>query len=112
MAKQLKEHTADKIFKAIADANRRKIFHLLVIAGTAMTVSEIAEQFDISRQGVTKHIAQLEDAGLVKTIPKGRERVCMANPAQLKTVKDWLAHYDKFWDDALKNLGDFLDKSV
>lgn len=107
--KQLKQHTADKVFKAIADANRRQIFHLLVVAGAAMSMTQIAEKFDISRQGVTKHIKMLEDAGLVETEAKGRERFCIAQPKQLKAVKDWLAFYDKFWDNKLGDLGKFLD---
>lgn len=104
-----KQHTADKIFKAIADANRRQIFHVLVMAGTAMSMTQISEQFDISRQGVTKHIKMLEDAGLIKTETKGRERFCAAQPEKLKAVKDWLSYYDKFWDDKLGDLGKFLE---
>lgn len=104
-----KQHTVNKIFKAIADSNRRDIFHMLVLAGTAMSMTQISGQFNISRQGVTKHIKLLEDAGLVKIESKGRERYCLANPKQLKKVKDWIAFYDKFWDDKLGSLGDYLD---
>lgn len=106
-----KQHTVDKIFKAIADAKRREIFHVLVVAGTAMSMTQISQQFDISRQGVTKHIKLLEDAGLLKIETKGRERFCIAFPQKLKEVKDWIAFYDKFWDDKLKNLGKFLDSN-
>lgn len=107
-----KQHTVNKVFKAIADAKRREIFHVLVIAGTAMSLTQISDQFNISRQGVTKHIKLLEDAGLLKIETKGRERFCMANPKQLQEVRDWIAYYDQFWDDKLKNLGDFLDKDA
>lgn len=106
--KKSKQHTADKIFKAIADANRRQIFHVLVVAGAAMSMTQIADQFEMSRQGVTKHVKLLEDAGLVKTQTKGRERFCVAYPKQLKEVKDWLAFYDKFWDTKLSDLEQFL----
>ncbi len=109
--KKSKQHTVNKIFKAIADANRREIFHVLVMAGTAMSMTQISEQFDISRQGVTKHIKMLEDAGLVKTRAKGRERFCIAYPQQLQQVKDWIAFYDKFWDTKLDDLGKFLDQT-
>lgn len=104
-----KQHTVDKILKAIADTKRREIFHVLVLAGVAMSMTQISEQFDISRQGVTKHIKLLEDAGLLSIERKGRERYCMAHPHKLKEAKDWIAFYDKFWDDKLKDLGTFLD---
>lgn len=104
-----KQRAVNKIFKAIADANRREIFHLLVVAGTAFSITQISEKFEISRQGVTKHVKLLEDAGLVNIEAKGRERFCTANPKQLQVVKDWLAYYDKFWNDKLTDLGDFLD---
>ncbi len=106
---KLKQHTVNKIFKAIADVNRREIFHLLVVAGTALSITQLSDKFEISRQGVTKHIKLLEDAGLVKIEAKGRERFCLANPKQLQHVKDWLAYYDKFWDAKLSDLGRFLD---
>lgn len=99
----------NKIFKAIADANRREIFHMLVIAGTALSITQLSEKFDISRQGVTKHVKLLEDAGLIKIEAKGRERFCKADPKQLKPIKEWIAFYDKFWDDKLSSLGKFLD---
>ena len=99
-----------KIFKAVADPTRREIFHILVVAGATMSLTQISVQFDMSRQGVTKHINLLEDAGLIKITGQGRERFCEANPTPLKEIKNWLAVYDKFWGDKLKDLGDFLDK--
>lgn len=100
-----------KLFKAIADPTRRDIFHALVIATSALSITQISSQFDISRQGVTKHIKTLEDASLITIDSKGRERFCNANPKQLKEVTKWLKFYEQFWDDSLQNLGDYLDKS-
>lgn len=97
-----------KIFKAIADPTRREIFHALVVASVAMPITQISEQFDISRQGVTKHIKTLEEAGLITISSQGRERFCQADPKPLKMVYDWLGFYDKFWDDALDRLDDHL----
>lgn len=107
-----KQHTVDKIFKAIADTKRREIFHVLAVAGVAMSLTQISQQFDISRQGVTKHIKLLEDAGLLSIETEGRERYCMAHPKKLKEVKDWIAFYDKYWDDKLASLGKFLDEEA
>lgn len=100
-----------KLFKAIADPTRREIFHALVLATTALSITQISNQFEISRQGVTKHIKTLEDAGLVYINALGRERFCNANAKPLKEVNKWLKFYEQFWDDSLQNLGDYLDKS-
>jgi len=99
----------DKIFKAIADPTRREILHALVMASVALPITDISAKFDISRQGVTKHIKVLADANLVKIKKKGREQMIYPNPKSLKTVSDWLKFYENFWDDKLKNLANYLD---
>jgi len=99
-----------RILKAVADPTRREIFHALVVAATALPITQIANQFDISRQGVTKHIKTLEDAGLVRIKSEGRERFCFADTKPLKEVNHWLKFYEQFWSDALGNLGTYLDK--
>lgn len=100
----------NKIFKSIADPTRREIFHLLVLASTALSITQISDHFEISRQGVTKHIRMLQDAGLIDMTQKGRERFCIANVQPLKAIQDWVKYYERFWDDKLKNLGDYLDQ--
>ncbi|MCG8577252.1 MAG: helix-turn-helix domain-containing protein [Flavobacteriales bacterium] len=102
----------NKIFKAIADPTRREILHALVVASTALPITQISEQFNISRQGVTKHIKNLQEADLVKISKKGRESMVHANLAPLKTVKDWVMFYEQFWDDKLKSLTDYLDNKA
>jgi len=97
------------LFKAIADPTRREIFHALILATSALSITQISNQFDISRQGVTKHIKTLEDAGLVYIDSKGRERFCNANAKPLKEVNKWLKFYEQFWDDSLKGLSNYLD---
>lgn len=101
-----------KILKAIADPTRREIFHALILATTALPITQISSQFNISRQGVTKHIKTLEDAGLVQINTQGRERFCYANAKPLKEVNKWLKFYERFWDGALSNLGTYLDDKV
>lgn len=98
-----------KILKAIADPTRREIFHALVIATSALSITQICGQFSMSRQGVTKHIKTLEEAGLVDITTKGRERFCLADVQPLKQVSEWMKFYEKFWDGALGNLGTYLD---
>ncbi|WP_033959929.1 ArsR/SmtB family transcription factor [Psychroserpens jangbogonensis] len=98
-----------QLFKAIADPTRRDIFHALVIASTALSITQIANQFEISRQGVTKHIKTLEDAGLIKLDNKGRERFCYANAKPLKELNKWMQFYEQFWGDSLDNLDTYLN---
>lgn len=98
-----------KILKAIADPTRREIFHALVVATTALPITQISSQFDISRQGITKHLKTLEEAGLVNIDTKGRERFCYANANPLKEVNQWLKFYEQFWDSALDDLSNYLD---
>jgi DNA-binding transcriptional ArsR family regulator len=98
-----------QLFKAIADPTRRDIFHALVIAGTALSISQISNQFEITRQGITKHIKTLEEAGLVTIESKGRERFCNVNTNPLKEVNKWLQFYEQFWDDSLQDLDTYLD---
>lgn len=100
----------NKLFKAIADPKRRAIFHALVIATSALSITQIANKFDISRQGVTKHIKILEDAGLVYFDDQGRERFCNVNAKPLKEVNKWLKFYEQFWDDSLDKLEGYLDQ--
>lgn len=100
-----------RILKAIADPTRREIFHALVVTATALPITQVSSQFDISRQGVTKHLKTLEDAGLITICTRGRERFCSADTKPLIEVSKWLKFYEKFWDDSLDNLGSYLDQS-
>lgn len=103
------QNNINKLFKAIADPTRRDIFHALVIATSALSITEISNQFEMSRQGVTKHIKILNDAGLVQMNEQGRNRFCYADPKPLKEVNKWMQFYSQFWDDSLDKLGDYLD---
>lgn len=98
-----------KVLKAIADPKRREIFHALVIASSALSITQICGQFEISRQGVTKHIKTLEHAGLVEITSKGRERFCVADAKPLKKVTEWMRIYEKFWNKTIDDLSSFLD---
>ena len=98
-----------RLFKAIADPTRRDIFHALVIATSALSITQISNQFSMTRQGVTKHIKILNEAGLVQMNEQGRYRFCFADPKPLKEVNKWMQFYSQFWDDSLDKLGGYLD---
>lgn len=102
----------DIIFKAIADSNRRQIFNLLVIGG-ALSITAIAAEFKMTRQGVTRHINKLEKAGLLVVTNSGRNRIYEANIKPLKEVSNWVEYHNKFWNNKLNKLESFLseDKS-
>ncbi len=101
-----------KVLKAIADPTRREIFHALVMAASALSITQIAGQFEMTRQGVTKHIKTLEGAGLVNINTEGRERFCFADAKPLKQVNQWVKFYENFWDSALDDLSSYLDDKV
>src|SRR5688572_16776116 len=94
------------VFQAIADPTRRKIIHLL--AGGELNLNAVAEQFEISRPAISKHIRILTECGLVTIKKKGRERYCKAEPAKLKQVVDWAEQYRAFWTHKLNALEAFL----
>lgn len=101
-----------QLFKAIADPTRREIFHALVIASSALSITQIANQFDMSRQGVTKHIKSLEAVGLIHLDHQGRERFCSANAKPLLELNKWIKFYEQFWDDSLDDLEGYLDSKT
>lgn len=95
------------IFRVIADPTRRQIISLLT--QEAMPMNAIAERFpDISRPAVSKHVKVLTDIGLIAVHQDGRERFCQASLGPLKEVSDWVSQYEKFWNQKLDNLGDYL----
>ncbi len=100
----------NQIFRAIADPTRREIFNLLIIGGTALSITQISDQFDMTRQGIRKHVKLLSEAGLVEISSSGRETLCLADARPLKEISDWVGFYEKFWDDALGRLEKYMDK--
>lgn len=96
------------IFQAIADPTRRAILSLIAIH--ALTPNALAEHFDLTRQGVSKHIQVLADAELVKKNQEGREIYYKLNAKKMKELADWLEPFRQLWetrfnqlDAALKN---------
>ena len=94
------------VFQAIADPNRRAIIQLL--SKNQLTLNKVAENFDVSRPAISKHIKILTECGLVVIRQQGRERYCRANLGKLKQVSDWAEQYRVFWTRKLDALEDFL----
>lgn len=100
--------TQPDVFGAIAHPVRRQILDLL--AQGDLPVNAIAAHFGISRPAVSQHLRILLDARLVAEERHGRERRYRLMPGELATVAAWLAHYERFWDEHLRKLGDYLAK--
>ncbi|MBK7345481.1 MAG: winged helix-turn-helix transcriptional regulator [Chitinophagaceae bacterium] len=100
--------TRRDIFQAIADPTRRAILSLLALQ--AMTPGAIAENFDSSRQTISKHIQILTECQLLKQKQKGREIYYHFNPNKMKEVADWVNQYSKFWSDKFNSLDKYLTK--
>ena len=93
-------------FAALADPTRRAILARL-IAGDA-SVTELAEPFDMSMPAVSKHLKVLERAGLIARSRDAQWRPCRLDPAPLREVDDWMAHYRRFWSENLNRLDAYL----
>jgi DNA-binding transcriptional ArsR family regulator len=96
------------VFGAISHPARRRMLDLLVVADRS--VNTLAGQFQMSRPAVSQHLRILRAAGLVTEQRHGRERRYRLVPARLGPVRDWIAHYEQFWDDRLQRLQKLLSK--
>ena len=94
--------TGRDVFTAVADPIRRQILELL--AGDDLPVNRLCERFEVSRPAVSRHLRVLRDAGLVTEFKIGRERLYALDPVPLRTMRVWIAHFDRFWDVRLRRL--------
>lgn len=94
--------TLQPAFRALADPTRREI--LTMLAAQDMTVAQVAGQFDMTRAAVKKHLVILEEGALIRSEPKGRERINRLAPDGLRPAFEWLGFFDRFWDDRLAAL--------
>jgi len=95
-------------FQVIADPSRRQILHMLT--QDSMTINSLAENFDMSRPAVSKHIKILYGAGFISIEDVGRERYCTLKEDGFNELHEWLKYYDDFWKSKLKKLETLLNK--
>ena len=96
----------DGSFAALADATRRGVLEQLGRAN--LSITDLAEKFDMTLTGMKKHVNVLEQAGLVKTEKVGRVRTCRLGPRRLQEEMAWIERYRQLWDSRF----DELDKVV
>jgi DNA-binding transcriptional ArsR family regulator len=95
-------------FSALADPTRRAILARLV-SGEA-SVSELAEPFDMSMPGISKHLKVLERAGLIARGRDAQWRPCRLEAGPLKEVSEWVEGYRRFWEESFDRLDDYLQE--
>jgi DNA-binding transcriptional ArsR family regulator len=96
-----------RVFHALGDPTRRALLERL--SSGPMSVSLLAEPFDMSLAAVVQHLQVLEKANLVKTEKIGRVRSCRVEAAGLRAAEEWLRARRPEWDRKLDRLEEFLD---
>lgn len=94
------------VFQAIADPTRRAI--IVLIAAQAMTPNALAEQFDMTRQAVSKHIKILQECEVVEQQKVGREIYYHIRANKMKEIDGWLEQFRQLWDDRFSQLDEVL----
>jgi DNA-binding transcriptional ArsR family regulator len=100
----------DKVFKALADSTRRGLLDEL-FERDGQTLTELEERLPMSRFGVMKHLKVLEEAGLVTTRKRGREKLHFLNPVPIRLVYErWVSKYAESWAAGLSQLKNDLEE--
>src|SRR6202012_2470995 len=97
------------VFRVIADPSRRQM--LLLLSKESLTINSLAENFDMSRPAVSKHIKILDTAGFISIEDIGRERHCTLKQDGFNALHEWLRYFDQFWTSKLKNLENLLNNN-
>ena len=100
----------DAVFRALADPTRRRLLDRLR-ARNGQTLGELCERAQMTRQAVTKHLAILEEANLVATEKRGREKLHYLNPVPIHEIAErWIGKFERGRLDALSNLKKNLER--
>ncbi len=97
-------------FQVIGDPSRRKM--LLLLSADSLTINSLAENFDMSRPAVSKHVKILETAGFISITDRGRERYCTLKKDGFEELQAWLNYFDEFWTSKLKKLENLLNSKL
>src|SRR5487761_284844 len=95
-------------FGALADPTRRAI--LARLARGEASVTELAQPFEPSPPGVSKHLKVLQRAGLITQGRNAQWRPCRLEAPRLKEVADWVGDYKRFWDESFERLDEYLEQ--
>lgn len=103
---QFSDDEVDRIFRALADRTRRDIVRRTLIG--EVNVSALAGNYAMSFAAVQKHVAILEEAGLVTKHPHGRERLVRGNPETIQRAQSLLNQFEQLWRDRVARLDAFF----
>ncbi len=98
-----------EIFHALADPTRLRIVERLA-KEPELRVSDIADEFALSRQAVTRHLNVLCEAKILETRRSGRERLTRLQPEAFSPIERWLRRYDRFWTTKLEGLKQLVEQ--
>jgi len=102
----------DEVFRALADPTRRKLLDEL-FRQDGQTLGALEEHFSMTRFGVMKHLRQLEEAGLVVTRRRGREKLHYLNPVPIRLIHDrWVSKFAEPWAAGLSDLKQRLESTM
>jgi DNA-binding transcriptional ArsR family regulator len=98
----------DATFAALADPTRRAI--LAQLASGELSVTELAEPFEMTQPAISKHLKVLERAGLISRGRDAQRRPCRLQAVPLAEANEWLEKYRRFWEESFQNLDALLEE--
>jgi DNA-binding transcriptional ArsR family regulator len=105
-ARVARSSTTADVFNAIGDAHRREILDALIAGEKA--VGAIVTDLPMSQPQVSKHLRVLSRVGLVRCRAEGRRRLYSLEPGRLRPMHEWLARYERVWNERLDRMDDYL----
>jgi len=106
----MKNEPVDRVFSALSDPTRRAVIRCLSSGGPT-TLGTLADELPVTRQAVAKHLALLEDAGLVTASADGRRRTYRLTPGPLTEAMGWMVDVGGAWDERLGALKRHVERS-
>jgi DNA-binding transcriptional ArsR family regulator len=104
----LNNAAVDRVFHALAEPMRRAIVERL--SAGPMSVSELAQPFDVTLAAIVQHLQVLEEGGIVRSDKVGRVRTCRLEPGGLKLAERWISERRSLWERRLDRLGELLSE--
>lgn len=101
-----KQSYLDAVFHALSDGTRRGM--LQTLADGERSLGELAQPYQMSFAGASKHVRVLEQAGLVRRRIAGRTHYCRLDATRMRDAQQWLAYYERFWTGRLETLEELL----
>lgn len=106
----LNNTAVDRVFHALAEPTRRAMVERL--SAGPMSVSDLAQPFDVTLAAVVQHLQVLEESGVVRSEKVGRIRTCRLDPEGLKLAERWISSRRSLWERRLDRLGELLAEDV